>query len=115
VDQVQVQIVGAESLQRRLAGLEHRLVAEILREHLRGEKQLLAVVLGDDVTDLRLVHVPLGGVDVRVVVVECGPDGLADRLAFDRPRADADHRQFVATGQRYGWNCHTGPATGGPN
>jgi hypothetical protein len=102
VNQVQVQVVGAETLQGLRQRIEQRLVVQVRREDLGGEKEIVAITVVDDLADGGLVPVALCGVDVRVAAVESDGEDLPHVLVGQIPGAEANEGQCVAGRKRPG-------------
>jgi hypothetical protein len=72
---------GSEPVEGLPAGPDHRFVVEVLREHLRCEKEILAVVVRDDTPEFCLVHIPLRCVDMGVTGFERDRNRIPNLLA----------------------------------
>lgn len=90
VDQIQVDVVGAQVLEGVVNGLGHALVVRVVE--LGGQPDLVAGHAGglDAVADFLLVAVGGGSVDVAVTSLEGGLDGSVDLVGLGLPRAEAD-------------------------
>src|SRR5690606_9692925 len=101
VDQVQVDVVGAELLEAGVERLERLVVALVGVPQLRGEEDVLArdVRVGDGLADLALVAVCGSGVDAAVAGLERGGDGCHRLVGADLEDAETDLRHRYAVVQ----------------
>ena len=103
VNQVQVNVVGAQFLQGRLKRLECALVALVGVPQLGGEEDVLASHAGvsDSAAYARLVAVDSGGVDVAVAGLQGGAHNLLSDLVLNLPHAVAQLRNGSAVVELY--------------
>jgi hypothetical protein len=101
VDEVQVEVVEAEALQRCVEGFLRGLFAGVLDPQFGRDEQFVAqdATLGDRAADLLLVEVGGGGVEQPVASRECVGDGLLGLLGRDLVDAEADDRHLDAVVQ----------------
>jgi hypothetical protein len=104
VDQVQVEVVEAQTLQRGVERLLGVFLAGVLHPQLRGDEQLLAgdAAGGDGAADGFLVAVGGGGVEVAVAGGQGAGDGLLGLLGGDLEDAEAEDRHLDAVVERDG-------------
>jgi hypothetical protein len=102
VDQVQVEVVQADALQRRVEGPCGVLLAGVLKPQLGGDEQLLAgnAALGDSAANGLLVAVGGGGVEQPVPGGEGVDDDLLGLLGLlggdlEDPETEDGHRHAV--------------------
>jgi hypothetical protein len=97
VQQVQIEVIGAQAAEAVLAGVDGALAAGVAGQHLADEEDLVAAA-GQGLAEQGLdaaVAVELGGVDVGGACIEGGPhggDGLGAGGFFELPGAVADDR-----------------------
>ena len=98
MDQVEVEVVEAEALQRGVERLRGVLLARVLHPQLGGDEQLLAgdAAGGDGATDGSLVAVGGGGVEVAVAGRQGVSDGLLGLVSWDLEDAEAEDRHLDA-------------------
>ena len=103
VNQVQVNVVGAQLLQGRLERLKSALVALIGVPQLGGEEDVLTSHAGvsDSAAYARLVAVNSGGVDVAVADLQGGGHDLLGDLVLNLPHAVAQLRNGSAVVELY--------------
>ena len=117
MDQVQVEVVEAEALQRGAERLLGVLLAGVLHPQLGGDEQLPAgdAAGGDGAADGCLVAVRGGGVEVAVAGGQCAGDGLLGFLGGDLEHAEAEDRHLGAVVEGDGGDLdrHGGPSSRG--
>ena len=98
VDQVQVEVVEAESLQRLLEGPLGAVLAAVLDPQLGGDEQLVPrdAAVPDGPADGLFVPVRLRGVEVAVADGEGVGDGLLGLVGGDRVDAEPEDRHLDA-------------------
>ena len=103
MNQVQVNVVGAQLLQGSLERLERALVALVGVPQLGGEEDVLASHVGvsDSAAHARLVAVNSGGVDVAVAGLQGGGHDLLGDLVLNLPHAVAQLRNGSAVVELY--------------
>ena len=103
VNQVQVNVVGAQLLQRSVERLEGVLVALVGVPQLGGEEDILTshVGGGDGTAHARLVAVDGGGVDVAVAGLKGGAHDLLSDLVLNLPHTVAQLRDSSTVIERY--------------
>lgn len=94
VHQVQVDVVGLEILERRVDALFDAFVPWVVE--LGGDPDLLAGDTGvlDTLTDLSLVAVGKGGINVAVAGEESGLDSIPDLVGLGLPGTETDGRNL---------------------
>lgn len=95
VDEVEVDVRNAERLERGGDAILHTVVPGVVQ--LGGDPDLLSghTRLLDALTDLALVAVGKGGIDVAVAGLERSLDGLLDLVGLGLPGSEADGRDLV--------------------
>ena len=103
VNQVQVNVVGAQLLQGSLKRLESALVTLVRVPQLGGEEDIFASHVGvsDSAAHARLVVVSSGGVDVAVANLQGGAHNLLGDLVLNLPYAVAQLRNGSAVVELY--------------
>ena len=103
MNQVQVNVVGAQLLQGRLERLKSALVALVGVPQLGGEEDILTSHVGvsDSAAHARLVAVNSGGVDVAVAGLQGGAHNLLGDLVLNLPHAVAQLRNGSAVVELY--------------
>ena len=103
VNQVQVNVVGAQLLKGRLERLKSALVALVGVPQLGGEEDVFASHAGvsDSAAYARLVAVNSGGVDVAVADLQGGAHNLLRDLVLNLPHAVAQLRNGSAVVELY--------------
>ena len=103
MNQVQVNVVGAQLLQGSLEGLESALVTLVRVPQLGGEEDIFASHVGvsDSAAHPRLVAVDSGGVDMAVAGFQGGAYNLLGDLVLNLPHAVAQLRNGSAVVELY--------------
>ena len=103
MNQVQVNVVGAQLLQGRLKRLKSALVALIGVPQLSGEEDILTSHVGvsDSAAYACLISVDSGGVDVAVAGLQGGAHNLLSDLVLNLPHAVAQLRNGSAVVELY--------------
>ena len=111
VDQEQVDGVDAQVGERLVGGLECVVVRVESVVELAGDEHLVARDVGpvDALTDLLLVAVHLGRVDVAVADVERGPHRVDRLLRLDLEHTETELRDLDAVVEGDEWDCHGTP------
>ena len=121
VQQIAIEVVGAETLQRTLARLDGAPLRSIAWQHLGNQEHFVAPALDGIGHDQFGVVIHLGGVDmghaeVEAVTQRCGGGGAI--AAVDVPGALPDHgdvgtvAEFLLPHARLRWPCVRYSATG---
>ena len=109
VEQHQIQIIQTQLPQRILDGFTSLGIAVMLDPHLCGNEQLAAVdaAIADALTDLRLIHIRLGSIDMPVSHLDGILNASSGLVPGHLKNAKAQFRHRHAIAQRYVFHIAT--------